>query len=137
MPDMIGCLPGHAIFVDGPPLCFPRLPRSFGEIAKQGTTMLLPAATNDPASMVASALSIYKQVAGGSGSTGGSGGDGGGSKQVVAPRTPASAPAHEAAPPRPAMPASAREGASQAYEQPPPPPRLPGQPRFTLQHMLE
>ncbi|EFN52198.1 hypothetical protein CHLNCDRAFT_8146, partial [Chlorella variabilis] len=36
---------------------------SFGEIAKQGTTMLLPAATHDPASMVASALSIYKQVA--------------------------------------------------------------------------
>lgn len=137
MPDIIGCLPGHAIFVDGPPLCFPRLPRSFGEIAKQGTTMLLPAATNDPASMVASALSIYKQVADGGSSTGGSGGDGGGSKQVVAPRTPASAPAHEAAPPRPATPASAREGASQAYEQPPPPPRVAGKPRFTLQHMLE
>lgn len=110
----------------------PRPPCSFGEIAKQGTTMLLPASANDPASMVASALSIYKQVSGGSGSTGGSGGDGGGSKQAVAPQ------AREAAPslPRPAAP-SAREAAPEAYEQPPPPPRVAAKPRFTLQHMLE
>ena len=36
---------------------------AFGQIAKAGNTLLLPAATNDPANMVAQALSIYKTVA--------------------------------------------------------------------------
>lgn len=51
---------------------------AFGEIAKKGTTMLLPASANDPASMVAQALNIYgtvtkeKSLPGG-----GDGGDGG------------------------------------------------------------
>lgn len=49
---------------------------AFGEIAKKGTTMLLPTSANDPASMVAQALSIYGSVAaqqqqGGGGAPGG------------------------------------------------------------------
>ena len=36
---------------------------AFGQIDKAGNTLLLPAATNDPANMVAQALSIYKTVA--------------------------------------------------------------------------
>ena len=36
---------------------------AFGQIAKAGNTLLLPAATNDPANMVAQALSIYKTIA--------------------------------------------------------------------------
>ena len=44
--------------------------QSFGEIAKSGTTVLLPAATHDPASMVASALSIYRSVTAGGGGGG-------------------------------------------------------------------
>lgn len=35
---------------------------AFGGIAKAGTTLLLPASANDPASMVAQALSIYNNV---------------------------------------------------------------------------
>lgn len=35
---------------------------AFGNIAKTGTTMLLPAAADNPASMVAQAMSIYKNV---------------------------------------------------------------------------
>ena len=35
---------------------------AFGEIAKQGTTMLLPSNAHDPASMVAQALSIYSTL---------------------------------------------------------------------------
>ena len=35
---------------------------AFGGIAKAGTTLLLPASSNDPASMVAQALSIYNNV---------------------------------------------------------------------------
>ena len=35
---------------------------AFGQIAKAGNTLLLPAATNDPANMVAQAMSIYKAV---------------------------------------------------------------------------
>lgn len=35
---------------------------AFKEIAKESTTMLLPSQVNDPASMVATALSIYKQA---------------------------------------------------------------------------
>ena len=41
---------------------------AFAQIAKQGNTMLLPAATHDPASMVAQAMSIYKAISDGSGS---------------------------------------------------------------------
>ncbi|KAG6955956.1 hypothetical protein JG687_00010866 [Phytophthora cactorum] len=35
---------------------------AFGNIAKEGTTVLLPANTNDPSSMVASALSIFGNI---------------------------------------------------------------------------
>lgn len=35
---------------------------AFGNIAKEGTTVLLPANTNDPSSMVASALSIFNNI---------------------------------------------------------------------------
>ncbi|KAK9836067.1 hypothetical protein WJX84_001705, partial [Apatococcus fuscideae] len=35
---------------------------AFGNIAKEGNTMLIPASTNDPASFVAQALSVYKSV---------------------------------------------------------------------------
>lgn len=35
---------------------------AFGNVAKEGTTVLLPSNTNDPASMVASALSIYGNI---------------------------------------------------------------------------
>lgn len=35
---------------------------AFAQIAKVGNTMLLPAATNDPAGMVAQAMSIYKTL---------------------------------------------------------------------------
>lgn len=34
---------------------------AFGKIAKEGTTILLPSQVGDPASMIASALAIYKQ----------------------------------------------------------------------------
>ena len=78
---------------------------SFGEIAKQGTTMLLPAATHDPASMVASALSIYKQVAAaGAGPDGGGDGGGSGSGGAAAagrPARPATPAEREAVPPSP------------------------------------
>jgi regulator of protease activity HflC (stomatin/prohibitin superfamily) len=47
---------------------------AFGEIAKKGTTMLLPASANDPASMVAQALNIYGTVTKGGNVPGGSGG---------------------------------------------------------------
>ena len=39
---------------------------AFAQIAKTGNTILLPASTNDPASMVAQAMSIYRTLAGGS-----------------------------------------------------------------------
>ena len=45
---------------------------AFGEIAKKGTTMLLPSSASDPATMVAQALGIYGNVMGGK--TGGGGG---------------------------------------------------------------
>lgn len=38
---------------------------AFGSLAKAGNTMLLPASANDPASMVAQAMSIYKNIGGG------------------------------------------------------------------------
>ena len=41
---------------------------AFGQIAKQGNTMLLPAATHDPASMVAQAMSIYRAISDGNSS---------------------------------------------------------------------
>lgn len=40
---------------------------AFAQIAKTGNTILLPASTNDPASMVAQAMSIYRTLADGSG----------------------------------------------------------------------
>lgn len=36
--------------------------KAFGNIAKEGTTVLLPANTNDPSSMIASALSIFGSI---------------------------------------------------------------------------
>ncbi|GAQ85502.1 hypothetical protein KFL_002380140 [Klebsormidium nitens] len=41
---------------------------AFGQIAKKGNTMLLPANMSDPASFVAQALAVYKQVGNGAGS---------------------------------------------------------------------
>lgn len=35
---------------------------AFGKLAKEGNTLLLPAGVNDPAGMVAQAMSIYKTV---------------------------------------------------------------------------
>ena len=35
---------------------------AFGKIAKEGTTVLLPSNTNDPSSMVASALAIFGNI---------------------------------------------------------------------------
>lgn len=57
---------------------------AFGEIAKKGNTMLLPAATDHPAAMVAQAMSIFKSMSstGGGVSGGGGGGERGGVKQV-------------------------------------------------------
>jgi len=52
---------------------------AFGNIAKQGTTMLLPANASEPAAMVAQAMSIYKATMEAPG-TGGAGGAGGGSR---------------------------------------------------------
>jgi hypothetical protein len=40
---------------------------AFGKLAKEGTTLLLPAGVNDPAGMVAQALSIYGTVSKGDG----------------------------------------------------------------------
>lgn len=37
---------------------------AFGNVAKSSTTMLLPTAANDPASMVAQAMSIFKSISG-------------------------------------------------------------------------
>ena len=42
---------------------------AFGQIAKKGNTMLLPAGVNDPASMVAQAMAIYGNVSGASGAS--------------------------------------------------------------------
>ena len=46
---------------------------AFGEIAKKGTTMLLPATADNPAAMVAQALSIFKTVNGNNSTSGGNG----------------------------------------------------------------
>lgn len=51
---------------------------AFGNIAKEGTTMLLPANASEPAAMVAQALSIYKASMD---TPSGSGGSGGGVKR--------------------------------------------------------
>jgi regulator of protease activity HflC (stomatin/prohibitin superfamily) len=53
---------------------------AFGEIAKKGNTMLLPAATDHPAAMVAQAMSIFKSMS--SSVEGGEGGSEGRGKQV-------------------------------------------------------
>jgi hypothetical protein len=104
---------------------------SFGQIAKAGTTMLLPASAHDPASMVASALSIYKQVSssngggdGGSGGPAAGGGSGGSSIPVRAAPTAPSRPAAQARE-QPA-PAAAAAGAGTAHS-----------PKFSLQRILE
>lgn len=111
---------------DKPPFPPPRHACSFGEIAKQSTTLLLPANTSDPASMVASALSIYKQVSASGGPTSPS--SGGGAKQQAAQggrqQDVSSRPAAAAAP----------AAAPQAAREEPVPPRTP---RFSLQHALQ
>jgi hypothetical protein len=56
---------------------------AFSQLAKQSTTLLLPAATSEPASMVAQALSIYGSVL----ATRGGGDGGGGSGGVAAAPT--------------------------------------------------
>jgi hypothetical protein len=93
---------------------------SFGEIAKRGTTMLLPAATHDPASMVASALSIYKQVSGSSGAA----------PPPPAGAAPAPRPAPRPVPPNPQREAPAAAAAPAGHY-------AAGGPRFTLQRVLE
>ncbi len=47
---------------------------AFGNLAKEGTTVLLPSSAGEPAAMVAQAMSIYKSLADAGGSQGGSGG---------------------------------------------------------------
>ncbi|KAI3432389.1 hypothetical protein D9Q98_003945 [Chlorella vulgaris] len=93
---------------------------SFGQIAKKGTTMLLPASTHDPAALIASAMNIYKQVSGDSTGAAPSGdGSGSGSKVTAASpskQLPASAPAQRGEPATAAAPLS---------------------PKFTLQRALE
>jgi regulator of protease activity HflC (stomatin/prohibitin superfamily) len=84
---------------------------AFGKIAKEGTTVLLPAQAGDPAAMVAQAMSIFGRLGPGGAGSGGGGGGGnggiggnGGSGGVGAGGTPAV--------PRPAPPAPrADEGA--------------------------
>ncbi|KAI3906920.1 hypothetical protein MKW92_032716 [Papaver armeniacum] len=46
---------------------------AFGEVAKKGTTMLLPADVSHPANMMSQALSLYKNVVGNASSGGGGG----------------------------------------------------------------
>lgn len=46
--------------------------QAFSQLAKESTTVLLPTNANNPASMVAQALSIFKQI--GTGSNGSNGG---------------------------------------------------------------
>lgn len=41
--------------------------QAFGQLAKEGTTVLLPSSTHDPAAMVAQALTIFKQLGGAGG----------------------------------------------------------------------
>ena len=83
---------------------------AFGEIAKKGTTMLLPAAAHDPASMVAQALSIYGNLAGGKQGGSGGGGDGSGGDGVKSAANAAHVTTSMyAAPPKKAAPAAVRE----------------------------
>lgn len=90
---------------------------AFGEIAKKGTTMLLPASANDPASMVAQALNIYGNLVGGKPNGGGD--DGG----VTAAAAPAKAGRYDA--PKRAAPAATHEAAAPAAPA--------GRPAFSLQ----
>lgn len=90
------------------------------DLSLQGTTMLLPASTHDPAALIASAMNIYKQVSGDSTGAAPSGdGSGSGSKVTAASpskQLPASAPAQRGEPATAAAPLS---------------------PKFTLQRALE
>ena len=56
---------------------------AFSKLAKEGNTLLLPAGANDPAGMVAQAMSIYGSVQQGNtvGAIGGGGGGGGGASR--------------------------------------------------------
>ncbi|CAL8466509.1 g6045 [Coccomyxa elongata] len=77
---------------------------AFSNIAKEGNTLLLPAATNDPAGMVTQALSIYKTVSAQnkslpSGPPAGDSSGGGGSKQQHNAQQPSNAsPRNESKP---------------------------------------
>lgn len=82
---------------------------AFGNIAKAGTTMLLPSAANEPSSMVAQALSIYKSM-GGPGGAGGGAGGAGGTRHAVHAREEGGAAAQQAgAALRAAAPKAAKE----------------------------
>ncbi|BDA41199.1 Stomatin-like protein 2, mitochondrial [Coccomyxa sp. Obi] len=78
---------------------------AFSNIAKEGNTLLLPAATNDPAGMVAQALSIYKTVSAqnrslppGAPSAGDSSGGSGSKQQQNAQQPSAASPRNESKP---------------------------------------
>jgi hypothetical protein len=67
---------------------------AFRQLAKEGNTLLLPAAVDSPSTMVAQALSVFKAVGGGSqigGGGGSSSGGGGGGAVGAAPKAPSSA----------------------------------------------
>eukprot|EP00884_Botryococcus_braunii_P021462 jgi/Botrbrau1/79/Bobra.0022s0069.1 len=66
--------------------------QAFAGIAKQGNTMLLPAPVNDPASMVAQALSIYRSISGGPASTSSRGEGPGGAPAGGKPKSTREAP---------------------------------------------
>ncbi|KAK9916610.1 hypothetical protein WJX75_004826 [Coccomyxa subellipsoidea] len=78
---------------------------AFSNIAKEGNTLLLPAAANDPASMVAQALSIYKTVSAQNRSlppgpaSDADSSDGGGSRQQLStPQSSSASPRNESKP---------------------------------------
>jgi hypothetical protein len=54
------CFRGAGVFVFSPSLC--RYVDAFGQVAKKGTTMLLPHNAADPASMVATAMGVFEAV---------------------------------------------------------------------------
>lgn len=58
--------------------------QAFSQLAKESTTVLLPTNANSPASMVAQALSIFKQI----GTGNGNGGAGGQELPVIKAATP-------------------------------------------------
>jgi hypothetical protein len=90
-------------------------------LSLQGTTMLLPASTHDPAALIASAMNIYKQVSGDSAEAAPSGDGSGSGSKVTAASPSKQLPASQA-------PAQRGEPAAAA---------APLSPKFTLQRALE